>query len=244
MLERIAAIPDVRSASVSTTLPYSQHSSDQMFTIEGRPDDPANPPSAMFQQVSAGFFATLHVPLLEGRLLADTDGRDSPRVAVVSQRLAQRWWGTQSPVGRRIRLRSTDADNPWVTIVGVAADIPQDFFEREPPGTLYVPFVQFPRLWMDIGVRTAGNPLLAVPAVTAAIRSVDPEQPVTNVASLDTLRYNDALGLNYVAVLMAVFGVLALLLAAVGVYGVMAYMVSQQAHKSACAWRWGRRVPM
>src|SRR5262249_26114830 len=104
-------------------------------------------------------------------------------------------------------------------------------YERTPTAVLYVPFLQAPRAWMDIGIRTWGDPLRLTPAVTAAIHSIDPEQPVTDVCTLDTLRHRNALGLNYVAVMMAVFGVMALALAAVGVYGVMAYVVSHQTHE-------------
>jgi putative ABC transport system permease protein len=146
--------------------------------------------------------------------------------------MARRWWpGEPLPLGKRILIGRPADDNPWVTIVGVVGNVPHDFFERDPRVVLYVPYVQSPRLWMDVAVRTAGDPLRAVQAVTTAIRSVDPEQPMTDVCSMDTLRHRNGLGLAYVASMMAVFGLVALVLAAVGVYGVMAYLVSHQTHE-------------
>jgi putative ABC transport system permease protein len=232
VLERAAAVPGVRSAIAASAMPYSDHSSGRFFTIEGRQPRPGEQPAATFQLVSPQYFETLHIPLVAGRLLSDHDGADSPPVAVISQRLARIYWPNEPlPIGRKIKLGTPAAKGPWITIAGVAGDIFHSVYDREPRATLYVPFVQAPRPWMDIGVRAAGDPLALQSAVTAAIRSVDPEQPVTDIATMETLRAHQALGLTYVAVLMGVYGVLALVLAGVGVYGVMAYLVSEQTHE-------------
>jgi putative ABC transport system permease protein len=151
---------------------------------------------------------------------------------VISQRLAQRWSpGEPLPVGKRIKLGLVDSKNPWITIVGVAGDIPHDTFDRAPRATFYVPYQQAPNRFMDIGIRTAGDPLRMVPAVSAAIRGVDAEQPITDIRTLQTAIRHQATGLTYVAVMMGIFGVLALVLASVGVYGVMSYLVSEQTHE-------------
>jgi putative ABC transport system permease protein len=113
----------------------------------------------------------------------------------------------------------------------VVGDIMHSPYDREPRRTIYLPFQQAPALWMDIGVRTTGDALLLAPAVTAAIRSVDAEQPINAMMTLEKSIHNRAIGLNYMAVLMGIFGALAMGLAAVGVYGVMAYMVSEQGHE-------------
>ncbi len=232
VLDRVAALPGVRSAMAVTAMPYSDHYSGRWFTIEGQPPEPGNQPEGMYQAVSPNYFATLHIALRAGRLLSPQDGPDTLRVAVISRRMAEMWWpGEPLPVGKRFKAGKPDSDAPWMTIVGVVDDVPHGIYDRTPRETVYVPFVQAPRADMDIGVRAAGDPLPLAPAVTAAIRSVDREQPVSDIATMEILRHREALGLNYVAVMMAVFGVLALVLAAVGVYGVASYLVTGQTHE-------------
>jgi len=227
-LRRLNALPGVKSAVAVTALPYSGHSSGANFTIEGRPFERGDQPSCQLQSASDRYFQTLGVPLRKGRLLDDTDGAETLRAGVIGERMAQKWWPHESPIGKRIKLGEPDSKGPWITIVGVAGDVMHDAFDRLPRPVLYVPLTQTPKRWMDIGVRTVGDPLRLAPAVTAAIRAVDPEMPITSMATLETWMHEQSVGLNYMAVLMGVFGVLALVLSSVGVYGVMAYVVSEQ----------------
>ncbi len=171
------------------------------------------------------------------------DGPETVKAAVISERMAKRWWPHESPLGKHIKFGAADSKQAWITIVGVVGDVTHDVFDRNPRVVLYVPMTQYPRLWMDVAVRTAGDPLRLAPAVTAAIRAVDREQPIANMATLETWMHEQAVGMNYMAVLMGVFGALALVLSSVGVYGVMEYVVRNKRPRSASAWPSGRRVP-
>jgi len=232
VLERVAAIPGVRAAAGATSTPYSDHVTTRSFTIEGRPPAPGHTPAAALQAVSANYFETVRLPLVAGRAIEDRDTADAPRVAVLGRRLARQWFpGGESPLGRRIRIGDAARERPWTTIVGVVGDEMFSVFDRAPHAILYVPYAQAPREKMDIGVRVSGDPARLVPSIAAAIHSVDPEQPVADVRTVDAQIREQALGLTYVAALLGIFGGIGLVLSSIGVYGVMAYTVSEQTHE-------------
>lgn len=227
-LDRISALPGVRSAAAVTALPYSGHSQNSQFMIEARPVDLDDIPHGLLQVVSPSYFETVHIPLHSGRLLSESDGPDAPKVALISERMAARWWVGESAIGKHIRPGGPDSIGAWITIVGVVGDIVHSPYDREPRRTFYLPYQQAPKPWMDIGVRMSGDPLASASAITAAVRSVDPEQPVLAMRTMEDQIHISAIGLNYMAVLMGVFGMIALGLSLMGVYGVMAYLVAEQ----------------
>jgi putative ABC transport system permease protein len=228
VLTRISRLPGVRSAAAVTALPYSNHSTSGVFTIEGRAVESDDIPRGMFQIASSSYFETLHIPLQSGRFLSESDGPNAPKVALISARMAARWWTSGSPIGQHIRVGGVDSNNSWLTIVGVVGDVIQSPYDREPRRIFYLPYQQAPALWMDIVVRTSGDPLEAAPGVTQAVRSVDSEQSVLGLRTMENSIRNSAIGLTYMATLMGIFGMIALGLSSIGVYAVMAHLVSSQ----------------
>jgi putative ABC transport system permease protein len=230
VVTRLAALPGVRFAAAVSALPYSRHGASYPLSIEGRPPRPGAAPTVFTQSASSGYFRALAIPLLAGRLLADADTAGALPVAVIGESTAKRWWpGEPLPIGKRIRLGPPS--RPWVTIVGVAGDIHQSALERSMQPIMYLSYLQAPNREMNVAVRTAGDALRQAPAATAAVRAVDPEQPIENIATLDGLLHQEVFVFSYMAWLMGIFGAVALLLAVVGVYGVMSYLVSRQTHE-------------
>jgi putative ABC transport system permease protein len=230
-LERLAALPGVRSAVAVTALPYSRHWTMLPFNIEGRPAEPGKPTVAQVQRVSPDYFAAMFIRLRSGRLPDAADGADRARVAWVSERMARRWWPAGvSPIGSRVQV-GAKGPQPWVTIVGVVGDIEHSVIDRDLSPAVYMPFNQSPEREMDIAIRTQADAGSLAPAVRAAIRKIDPEQPVTNLNTMSNLIRQEAFVFAYMAALMGIFGLLALALSAVGVYGVTASVISSQTHE-------------
>jgi putative ABC transport system permease protein len=229
-LERLQAMPEVRAAAVVSHLPYSGAGASYPLTIEGEPSKAGSPPFVLVQSASPDYFQALEIPLRAGRLLQASDTTGAPAVAVISERLAARWWPAQpltAPIGRRIRLGPT---RPWLTIAGVSGDVHQSAMERAMQPIVYLSYLQAPNHAMNLAVRTAGDALRLAPAVTAAIRAIDREQPLENIATLDELLHQEVFVFSYMAWLMGIFGAVALMLAVSGVYGMMSYVVSEQTH--------------
>jgi putative ABC transport system permease protein len=225
VLARIEVLPGVRSALAVTALPYSRHGNGAMLTIEGQAPQPGPPPNVLVQAVSLNYFQSMYIARQAGEALSN----DAPPRAVISERMARRWWPDASPLGQRIRLGGPQ--RPWIRIAGVVADIPHSAIDRAPRQIVYVPYQQFPEREMNIGIRVAGDPMKLAPAATAAIRALDRELPIENIATLEDLVHQEAFGIAGLAWLMGSLGVLALVLATFGVYGVMSYLVSQQTHE-------------
>jgi len=232
VLRDIAALPGVESAACVTSLPSGWSWNWVEYAAEGRP--PAGPgenPSAISQVVTPGFFATLHVPLRRGRFLSEQDEHDAPAVAVVSEEMAHQNWPGQDPLGKHIQLGHPGTSGALRTIVGIVGDVRPNPFERDPAPTVYVPLAQQPELTSAFVVRTPGDPLALSASVSAQIRSVDPDQPTYDVRSLAQVLSDNLSGIELSAHMMLVFGFSALVLAAAGIFAVMAYSVTQRTHE-------------
>ncbi len=230
-LDHLKTVAGVERVAAGNTLPALPSNSSRNIEIEGQPNvDPANPPQVDLRAVSPGYLDTLRIPLVKGRGLLESDRADTERVAVVSESMAQKFWPGADPIGRRLRIVDRD-DSQWITVVGIAGDHIHQWFGRRNYPTMFRPYVQGPTSYIAIAVRTSGDPTLLTSQTRAAIKAIDPTQPMFDVMSMRQQLSDRTIGLQYITVVMAVFGGIALVLAIVGVYGVMAYLISQRTHE-------------
>ena len=227
-VQQLAAVPGVQSAAAVNNMPSSGGSNGRAIEIEGQPNpDPANPPSVDFRAATPAIFETLGVPILGGRGFTDADRAESQPVVIISQSLARQYWPNEEPLGRRLKL----GNGPWLTVVGICGDVIHNWFARRNYPTAYRPLAQAPPVRFGLMVRTPGNPTALVAEVRGALRAIDPVQPIYDLMPMRDVLMDRTLGLRYIAAIMTVFGGIALVLAVVGVYGVMAFMVTQRTHE-------------
>jgi putative ABC transport system permease protein len=234
ILQRISSLPHVQSAALVTAVPYANGGDvdSDNFSSEGHvPASRSDRPIAFIETVSPKYFSMMNIALRQGRVFSDSDGASTAPVAVISESLARRYFSNESPVGRKIKVGAADSDSSWLTVAGVVADVHYSWIEKDYLPTLYVLYNQSPKLSSTLLVRTDGQPLSLVAAVRGEIASVDPDLPLFEIKSLDTVISHSIVGIAYVAALMGAIGIIALVLASVGVYGVMSYSVSERTHE-------------
>jgi putative ABC transport system permease protein len=226
--ERLRASPDVESAAGITTFLLSRLPGSARFQIEGRTEDIVMP--LTYDTVTPGFFRTMRIPLLHGRHFTDADADTSQRVTIINHTTARRYWPHEDPVGRRIRFGGgADNQSPWLTIVGVVADTRRAGLDVPVFTESHQPLRQAASGDFDILVRARTDAAVAIgPAIRAAVREIDPQQPVWTIAPLQSMLDEAVAGRRFNTLLVTVFAVAALLLAAIGVYGLLAYMIAQQ----------------
>ena len=229
LLSQLSKLQGIRSVALASGIPYSSYEDSTALTLEENAATPRDQaPAAMAESVSPDYFRTLHIPLREGRWFDVGDTPDTLHVAVVSESMVQRLWSGQSAIGKR--LKSEDFDNvaPWLTVVGVVGDIQHEIYDRSFRSILYVPYQQAPPHSLDFVIRGDSDPVQLAPTVRRIIRSLDSNLPVENLETLGGLISSQASALQYVSLLVAGFGFLALLLSAVGVYALMANSVAER----------------
>jgi putative ABC transport system permease protein len=238
ILRSIQSTTGVESAAAVTGMPLEGTGFGMPFTIAGRPGftDPSQRPVAGFQMITQDYFRTFGIRVVKGRAITDEDSAGSPNVAMVNEEFVRRFFPGQDPIGQRLMVeqlipgvQKLGPAQPW-QIVGVFHDVRGGSFDR-PHAEIDVPFFQLPWTTAGFGVRTAGDPAAMTRTIAAAVNSVDATAALDNLETMDQIRDDDVSPNRFTMLLFACFAVIALALAAVGIYGVMAFVVGQRGHE-------------
>ncbi|HEX4499130.1 MAG TPA: ABC transporter permease [Thermoanaerobaculia bacterium] len=226
LLEQVHSLPGTTSVGFTSNLPLTGDENSDGYIVEGfEPQDGGDAPQAQLQTVSAGYFSTMGIGLQRGRDFLGTERKDTPLVAVIDETLARRYWPDGNALGKRIK---TTGDDQWLTIIGVVKGIKNSNLSEEMVPHLYFPHGQDPRLRMYMVVRTAARPTALVGAVQGKLHDLDPDVPVYSVHTMEEVVDKTLNGQKLINLLLAIFAVLALLLAVVGIYGLMSVYVASR----------------
>jgi putative ABC transport system permease protein len=230
LVERAEALPGVAAAAAVSYLPLRREGARYSFSVEGQPiAEPQSRPSSHFNVVTPGYFGTLDIPLLQGRDFSERDGWAAPNVVVVNRTLARRFWPGENPVGKRLTFDDQpDEPGDWLTVIGVVGDVRHLSLVDEVMPQIYAPQSQVALPEMALLVRTSLEPASVAPAVRGLVASLDPEVPVSEIQELVQVRDASISTDRFRTLVIGSFGLLALALAVIGVYGVISYGVVQR----------------
>jgi predicted permease len=233
-VRRVRAIPGVDLASMTTDLPVTHLSRRRPVNIEDRPEESGKGLFSEITSVTPEYFKVLQAPLIRGRYFGEDDDPGKQPAVIVDETTARTFWPDRDPIGRRLSIRNIRgaANPPWSTVVGVIADVKNDGLDQSGAPHIYSPIYQVPRIrTLSVTVRTSLSATSLEPLIRREIQAVDPDLPVFNVRTMNEVIDGSLASRRFSAELVGVFAVVALLLASVGIYGLLAYMVGQRAHE-------------
>jgi predicted permease len=227
LIERVAALPGVQAAGAVSVLPLSGGSFIDSFEIEGRPPYPAGEePSADYYSATPGYFKAMGIPLLRGRLFAERDSTGAPRIVIINETMAKRFFPGEDPIGKRLQVGVGPAI--YREIVGIVGDVKQQGLDQETTAQIYEPHAQRPFPSMALIARSSGAPANLSAAIRGEVLMIDKEQPVSSVETVEQFLSASIAQQRFSALIFGIFGAVAMALACVGIYGVLSYSVAQR----------------